>query len=79
MAKVSQRKKQLPPLRNADMKNYNVSLKGKHFGVNSENKEIVLPATACRCLTVSSFVVYLHFLDQTVTEKRASVECKKTS
>ena len=48
MAKVPERKKQLPPLRNADMRRYKVSLKGKHFGINSENHEIVLPATACR-------------------------------
>jgi hypothetical protein len=42
---VPERKKQLPHLRNADMIRYKVSLKGKHFGVDSENHEIFLPAT----------------------------------
>ena len=38
--KVRDRKKQLPPLRNADIRSYNVSLKGKHVGVSSEKHEI---------------------------------------
>jgi chorismate-pyruvate lyase len=45
--KVPERKKQLPTLRNADVRRYNISLKGKDVVVNFENHEIFLPATVC--------------------------------